>query len=256
MIQGRRGVISGQAAMALSLSLLVAACSKHVELQAPDRAAPEAERLEAYERLSAAGQLDEVTLSGSGKEQGRTTRYMVLGDGRRVHHASDLIPVVEAESATARAAERSRSARQKRFALTAVGFGGAIVGTALASHALSDVSDDGVGPMFWAGFGIVSVVGVGGVLGGHYFRGVERDERVSAFATYDPSLRTRLDLCVDGTRVVGCSAEGEPPALSADPEPDASSSEELDEVDAVTDDVEDEPSADDEGEVEEEAATS
>jgi hypothetical protein len=33
---------------------------------------------------------------------------------------------------------------------------------------------------------------------------VAEDRRASAFTTYDKDLRSRLDICVDGTRIIAC----------------------------------------------------
>ena len=48
---------------------------------------------------------------------------------------------------------------------------------------------------------------------GGYYRGVEKDERVSAFATYPEGLQSRLGLCMRDGAVVNCVA----PAVSAQP---------------------------------------
>ncbi len=134
----------------------------------------------------------------------QSTNFIVLGDGRRVYHALDLSPAVAETSATAEAGRRSQAA-----ARSANIWYGVALGVVCASAAMLAVSaaDDTPGP------GPLSTIGLltfGGGIGLTWVAishsRVAHDERVSAFATYDRDLRARLELCVEGTRLVPCPA--------------------------------------------------
>jgi hypothetical protein len=179
------------------------------------------ERLAAYERLAVEGQHDLLHVRGS-TVVGRTTDFLTLGDGSRVYYAEDLLAVVPADSPTARAAERSQKARKTANTWTVIGSVGMAVASAVAlGLMLSDLDDPSTGLTTgaWIGLGGVIVgTGVGVFVPMHYNK-VAHDEKVSAFATYDRSLRQQLALCVDGTRLVDCvGTGGGPPSLAPGPE--------------------------------------
>jgi hypothetical protein len=98
---------------------------------------------------------------------------MILADGTTVREADDLLQVVGDDSALARAARRSSSARYSWYGI-----------------------DNGLG---------VATVGmVVYLVGQFHYRKVEQDERRAAFATYPEGLGERLAVCVDGMRVIAC----------------------------------------------------
>jgi len=202
------------AATAISLT---AGCSRpRAMLTAPASNAPAAERMQAYERLSARGT---VSMAGPGIRTvlRGTSRFLALGDGSRVYYPEDLLPVVSADSATARASERSGRARRASNAWLTVAILGISVGATLwvagiASATNNDgfddegrLDDDPVPASAYVGAALALASGLAIFPTVHYRR-VARDERLSAFVTYDDSLRGRLALCIDGTRLVDCTA--------------------------------------------------
>jgi hypothetical protein len=210
--------------------VLVAACTPrqapHQTLVAPSAAAPEAERIAAHERLFA--RADAVSGVRGGTMR---TDYLVLGDGTRIHHPEDLIPVVDPASPTARAAAKSAAASESlRRSRSRGSIPWYVAGAGIAAGMVvmfSGVrSDDGGGDLILAGTGLMVGSLVGGLVAGLILEGdagerhVEaRDERVSAFATYNDDLVKRLALCAEGGDVVPCAAPAEAaaPAAAATP---------------------------------------
>src|SRR5688500_14150932 len=90
------------------LSIALGACGEpHVQLQAPRAGAPLAERQRAYERLRPAGTSQRVIVTTTDTSVSTSTRAsVILANGQTIHHAEDMLPVVEADSPTAEAARR------------------------------------------------------------------------------------------------------------------------------------------------------
>jgi hypothetical protein len=210
--------------------VLVAACTPrqmpHQTLVAPSAAAPEAERIAAHERLFA--RADAVSGVRGGTMR---TDYLVLGDGTRIHHPEDLIPVVDAASPTARAAAKSaaaseswRRSRSKGIVPWYVAGAGIGVGTVLMFSGIH--SDDGMA-LTLSGTGLMLGSLIGGLVAGLIVEGdageryaEARDERVSAFATYNDDLVKRLALCAQGGDIVPCAEPVDttvPAAAAAEP---------------------------------------
>ena len=197
---------------------LAAGCVPHARLTAPAASAPATERRGAYERLSSRTRQDTITFATLWRlPVKRTTDFIVLGDGSRVYHAEDLLAVVPPDSPTARAAERSRHARKVShgwlgavIAGTALGIGFVYAG--LASD-VWDPAEDRLATLTWIGLGFAAAGSLSWIPQMHYAR-VSNDEKVSAFATYNDSLRKQLSLCVAGLRVIDCA---ETPTASAMP---------------------------------------
>lgn len=210
--------------IALTSSLLGACSPPHATLTVPaSRAAPPAERLQAFERYRPAATSNTVVIQ-SGTAVQQTTDFLVLADGTRIYHAEDLAGAVFPDSATARAAERShqRYSRARMlstigWAAVAVGFGITLVPALTADHDEIGSSTKGL----TIGIGVAAVGIVVGLVGGASGRHAH-DEKLSAFTTYEADLRTRLDLCVNQTEVVDCQAAREQGvAVPATPAPAA-----------------------------------
>src|SRR5579862_8296022 len=87
------------------VAVMVSGCGAHahVRLAAPPADAPAAVMLATYDRLHA------VEIVAKHQRNGTVSDYALdLADGTRVDHAEDLLPVVDADSTTARAAEHRR----------------------------------------------------------------------------------------------------------------------------------------------------
>jgi hypothetical protein len=83
-----------------------------------------------------------------------------------------------------------------------------------ASGFASDEFYAGDGPpaYTWVGVGLL-VAGSLSWIPQMYYARVANDEKVSAFVTYNDSLRKRLSLCVDGLRVIDCAAAPAPTTI-------------------------------------------
>ncbi len=200
----------------LTGAALSAGCVPHARLTAPAPGAPATERLGAYERLSSRARQDTITVATLWRlPVRRTTDFIALGDGSRVYHVEDLLDVVPPDSPTARAAERSRRARKVSHGWMGAVIAGSAVGLGLAASGFaSDEFDTGDGPpaYTWVGVGLL-VAGSLSWIPQMYYARVANDEKVSAFVTYNDSLRKRLSLCVDGLRVIDCAATPAPTTI-------------------------------------------
>jgi hypothetical protein len=88
----------------------------------------------------------------------------------------------------------------------------------LALESARDESDDGSIPVAgWVAIGAAVVGLIPLYLAPHYGR-IERDERATAFSTYQADLLDNLNLCVDQLRIVDCGSKGVD-AGSPTPEP-------------------------------------
>jgi uncharacterized membrane protein YedE/YeeE len=195
---------------------LAAGCVPHASLTAPAARAPATERLGAYERLSSRARQDTVTVATLWRlPVSRTTDFIALGDGSRVYHAEDLLAVVPPDSPTARAAERSRHARKVSHGWLGAVIAGTLVGTAFVYAGFAsddwDSAEDGLPTLTWVGLGLAAAGSLSWIPQMYYAR-VSNDEKVSAFATYNDSLRKQLSLCVDGLRVIDCAKTPTPSA--------------------------------------------
>ncbi len=209
------GIVTTLVAIVTSAAL-AAGCVPHASLTAPAASAPATERVGAYERLSSRARQDTITVATLWRlPVRRTTDFIALGDGSRVYHAEDLLAVVPPDSPTARAAERSRHARKLSHGWLGAVIAGTLVGTGLVYAGIDDwdPAEDGLPALTWVGFGFALAGSLSWIPQMYYAR-VSNDEKVSAFATYNDSLRKQLALCVDGLRVIDCA---ETPTPSAAP---------------------------------------
>lgn len=160
-----------------------------------------AARVEAYEKLAPARlRMMRVTSDG-----GSVTfvESIELNDGRRVHHAVDLLPVVATNSRTARAIRQAEDKKSTGKWLTCGGI------AALAGSMVLMVADirkngpKGLGVPFYLGAG----VGVGGLISipvGQVFGMQSNQHAVEAMRNYHDGLLRRLDLCEDVGGVEPC----------------------------------------------------
>lgn len=195
--------------LALAGLVVSAGCRSHVPLRAPDPSASLEQRVDAYADLQIAGQMDVITLQ-RGVPVSRTADFLVLANGSRIYFPEDLLAVVAADSPTARAARRSVSARHKKWWWYGGGVAATIGGLSLMAYDEGQRPDGTYeyGPAGSAGAALALVGVLGGLFGFFYYNKQTNDEKVTAFTTYDRSLRRALDLCVDELRLVDCSDAG------------------------------------------------
>lgn len=207
-----------------ALALLHPACGEpHVQLEAPGANAPLAERQKSYERLRPAGTSQRVIVTTTDTSVSSSTRTsVILANGQTIHHAEDMLPVVDADSATAEAARRHAYHRKREsigYTLGTIGLFVALGSVVIPIVEHIDEERSGTPDVWWPGIiggGVVFLVGSGVA----YYNGSRsRDAKIAAFATYDESLRARLDICVDGTRLVDCGAMPPPPPGGEAPPP-------------------------------------
>jgi hypothetical protein len=192
----------------VSVALLSSACS-HVSLHAPSREAPDAERIAAYERLQPAAEVHTLRVRTSDNVVVDVDSSMILADGTTVHEADDLLQVVDNDSASARAARRSSTARKNKWIAYLTGTSVMAAGFAYSWYGIDKMGDDAGGDLgtpseIYVGLGVATVGMVVYLVGQFHYRKVEQDERRAAFVTYPEGLRERLAVCVDGMRVIAC----------------------------------------------------
>lgn len=202
-----------------ALSVTLAACNAHVQLpEAPGRGDPFPQRMAAYQQLrpSMLTTTTQLTMTRYGMVTGSytTLNQLILANGAAVYHPEDLLPLVDAQSATAVAARESADERGVSNILVGSMIGASLLGTGLTLASFSGSSDTGRinEGMFYAGLGLVTAATV------LYFVNLfgpsraAASDRVSAFAAYEPSLRARLGLCeAPNGVVVDCAAPQPPP---------------------------------------------
>lgn len=173
---------------------LLAACSHHVDLRAPD-VSTAAERMASYARLRPEAIVRKGTFWRG--DEARTTvaedrLTLVLGDGVRVTHPEDLLPVVARESASAVAAERAAEHRGRArwwSAASAVACTAGAAGVLSPAYTTEDRTAVMIGGAVAIAIGVVS-----GIFAVEAFE-AEDDETDLAFERYDAALRERLALC-------------------------------------------------------------
>ncbi len=102
-------------------------------------------------------------------------------------------------------ASDSRSSRKLGTGLQLGGAATITAGLALALVSLLSVDSSGEPPKtpLFIGLGL-SLGGVGLLTGAHFVSNSAADEAATAFETYEPSLRQRLDLCIEDEQVYDC----------------------------------------------------
>jgi hypothetical protein len=205
------------------LSFALAGCGEpHVKLEAPGAGAPLAERQRAYERLRPAGTSQRVIVTTTDTSVSTSTRTsVILANGQTIHHAEDILPVVEADSSTAEAAGRHGYHRKRASLAWWVGTAGFLVAIAsvaipIAEHINDSPRSDGP-DIWWPGVIGGGIALVAGSAVAHYHGSRARDAQIAAFATYDESLRARLQICVEGTRLIDCASRPPPPPAGDQP---------------------------------------
>jgi hypothetical protein len=210
----------GLVASIVALAQLVA-CHSHVELAAPPRSAPVAERLGAYARLRATGyqQTQIVTVGRFGVTGvSRSTDFLQLSSGERVYYAEDILPVVGPDSPAGLAAAASLSARETASIFNVIAIAASTVGLGgmLASLAFVGEDDDTAIAVLLVG-GSLAIVGSLLLIPAMIFQSDATDEATSAYETYNLSLAGFLGLCERGDQAVDCNAPAVAPVQVAPP---------------------------------------
>lgn len=203
-------------AVALATAVLASCASPaHVVLEAPPaKSAPEAER-RAYYVDHAPTAMRAVSFPSTWSDP---VSFLIIEDGTRIEHPTDLLPVVEPTSPTALAAQRSQSQEEAAYWWTvggstamAVGAFSPLIMPLLAVGDLPGQPTDAtlLTGLAATGTGLIMVAGGGLALGVGVRAAIDAQrERETAFLTYDRSLRTRLALPkrLDEPAVAGVSS--------------------------------------------------
>ncbi len=199
------------AVLAVALLATLGACEPHQQLSAPPATAAEAERVAAYEKLQPLSMhRTDITYLQGGVAVGheREVDYLQVADGRRVYYAEDILPVVPEGSPAAIAAKRSSSKRQLADGLYWGGIAALTAGAALFLTPLFLEEDEQTGePAFdppLALSGGLMLAGGGLIIASKLPSRSSHDEAQTAFETYEPALRKKLDLCVIERTLVSC----------------------------------------------------
>lgn len=157
--------------------------------------------LDAYKKLRPRGQMNVVTVQ-NGMAVSNTTEYIILGNGSRVYYAEDLLAVVNEDSPTAKAARRSKADLESSKNWGWGYWAGTTAGlVAMTGGVISD-SDASVSLLL---VGAALAVGSNAALIGSLIYGKRaQDEKATAFTTYSDDLREKLELCVEGLKLVPC----------------------------------------------------
>jgi hypothetical protein len=180
-----------------------------------------AQRVDAFHRYRE-NTKEWMVLRRCGQGSCSDSKVMLLGDRTAVYVAEDLLPLVDPQSETARAARRS--ARQSSRANLWMGAGilslvaGLVVGTrGLGEGDIHDTTNMKIGGVI-AGAGFITAIAF--VV---HHAGNAEDAKNRAFRSYPRDLAARLRVCVQGIAVVPCEAPlppqppSQPPPVERDP---------------------------------------
>jgi hypothetical protein len=186
------------------LSLILAACIPPSRaLTAPPRDASWDARSAAYQRLRPTSTHQNDILDGdTGVAIDARDHGLRLADGTHITQGAELIPLVDAGSPTATAVRRERRHETWRQRLLVAGVASLATGAAVTLASLFGAEDE-PGPIFYSGAGLAAAGGVAAIVS-LQFRRRAVDARLTAYRTFDASLRARLGICVRGTRLVDC----------------------------------------------------
>ena len=200
-----------------ALLIALAGCYAHVPLEAPPASAPVPQRIAAYEELAPTQvhRTQNFVATGYVVSQGlRTTDYMRLKGGAKVHFPEDLLPIVPEGSSTALRAMESVEDRSSASAYSWLFVGSMVGGSALAVAPLflqdSDSFELPLIPLI-AGLGVITVGGLWGGIAMMLKRQSSEDAAADAFATYEEDLRRFMNLCVRDGKVYACELGAQPP---------------------------------------------
>jgi hypothetical protein len=186
----------------VALVPVLGGCHENIVLKAPNAGAPLSERQAAYERLRPISyhQTHVTYVSGSTPVATEThTDYLQLADGTRIYLPEDILPVVPADSPSARAATRSESARNTSGILRGLGVVSFVVGAGVGLIpivAREPGSEFDPTPLY-VGLGAIALGGIL-YLVGNGFATNANDEAATAYETYDGGLKQHLGLCEPG----------------------------------------------------------
>ncbi len=191
---------------------LVNGCSKpHVVLPAVTPNMTPEQRVQMFNELHATGE-DTTTTSFCGPRacSTKTEKTLHLANGTQVYHPEDLLPIVGADSITARAVSSVHEHRRKALVYTGVGLASvvgliAIGRIAIESHETSFSTPEKLGLV-----AIVAGLLVGG-FGTWYHDHQATEYWGEANENYNTGLAQRLDVCTSGFAVVACES-APPPA--------------------------------------------
>jgi hypothetical protein len=172
--------------------------------------APLADRVAAYQRLQPEALSSTITVRASDGVATGSTRmdYILLADGTRVWNPIDLLPAVDEDSPTAKAARNADDRTKAASGWYATGAGGllasvGVLGVGYFATRDLDASDAANQGLFAAVLGAAAVtlgVGAVGAVGGYFVYGDAERERETAFLTYRRSLVNHLGLTEDEVR--------------------------------------------------------
>ena len=203
-------MVGGRFARSACLVSVMGACfaPAHVTLPVPPPDATPDQRVAAYEALSA--NVEKVSYSQSCNAYGcnsSSQRSVILANGTEVGNVEDLLPLVPADSETARhihAAETARAKAAKRGLIgTGVMFGAVVTG--LVGFSVGEPAVGGVG----FGVGLISAIVVGVLVVPQTWKW--HRENAAAFHSYNADLGRQLDVCSQGLTLYACDQT--PPAM-------------------------------------------
>jgi hypothetical protein len=191
------------------VAVALAGCLVNVPLQAPPPNASPDERMQAYANLAPAATTTSVVVTNNAVT---VHSELILHGGQIIADPADLLPVVDPQSVTAVAAQRSADARSTARVWGIAALVGVVAGAiVLAADGIQTPGVDAMGNATGGitTTGVVAIVGmsvaavVGGI-GAAYYNHIAHEQKQAAFATYDDALRAHLRICANGLQVVPC----------------------------------------------------
>jgi hypothetical protein len=189
----RRVMTVGRFSGGLLCLAVLSGCASHVSLSVPPASAPLSTRAEAYRALHSTLAVQTTTsVSGGGVS---FDNEMLLGDGRTVAYAEDILPVVPEQSQSADYARRSLNKRSTGHtcgwisAVSAIAFAAIVVGVASSTGSGTnglEKSGLAVSGLSAAGFGIANYI----------FLSSSSNDAMEAYRHYNDGLQQKLSICV------------------------------------------------------------
>lgn len=200
--------------MRLAVIAVVAACAEpHVMLHEPAPSITPADRVAMFKALEATNEETLQVSRNHGPWQLEGARIQ-LANGTKVELPEDLLPMVPADSDTARNARASADVGHRANTWMYISFG--VLAASLATVLSVETGSVNANIPEEYLFGGAALATAIPFLVTRHLRSEELDLRMQSFSTYTRDLGLRLDVCAHGLEVVACEAPvaPSPPGLT------------------------------------------
>jgi len=188
----RRVMTVGRFSSGLLWLTVMSGCASHVSLSVPATSAPLATRAEAYRALHSTLAV-QTTTSVSGSTS--FDNEMLLGDGRTVSYAEDILPVVPEQSKSADYAQRSLNKRSTGHTCAWISAVSAIAFSAIVLGVVSS-AESGTNGLEKTGLAVSGLSAAGFGIANYFFLSSSSDDAMEAYRYYNDDLQRKLSICV------------------------------------------------------------